>query len=198
MIETMPDPTLESLVPQRSTARNVALVAAGALVLLGLWFAPLVVTPDVVPADTGGGNAPVRGGVLATAELEPRSVGPVTLVEVAPAPGARVVNAWVVRDPGATTGHLDDATIADDAGAVAPGSRYDPLPAQVDDGEHATLLIHWAVDDCADLAEGYRPTLVASAFLGLRYDVELHEIAGGESDAFVVDLAECVEAHPVQ
>ena len=193
MIGTIPDPTLESLVPRRSTARNLVLLAVGALVLVGLWVAPIVVTPVVTPAASGGGNFPVPGGVVASTDLQPRSLAPVTVVAVAPAPGARVADAWVVRDPiGAPTG-LDleavpaEAAIPGLAAGQAPDGRYDRLPARVENGEHVTLVIHWEVDDCADLHEGYEPTLVVRPSVGPRYDVTLPAIAGPEFDALTLE-----------
>jgi len=178
MATTTVDPTLEQLVPQRSTLRNVAVVAAGLAVLAGLWWAPRAVRPTVVPQNSSGANAPVPGGVLTSVNLAP--LDPVTLERVDAVPGARAVRAWVVHDDGTGATRMPDTNLADAAATVAVGSSYDALPAHIEADESTTLLIHWVVDSCAQLVEGYAPTLEVRSVIGLPAHVTLPGMAGPE------------------
>lgn len=161
--------------PRPSTARDAVLVVAGGLLLVLLWFSPLVARPALLGEGYSGGNAPVDHAVLTFVELAPRTVGSVRIDSVEAAPGAHVAQAWVVRDrPGAAP----EGPWADEARKQAGEGDDDPLPASVRQGEDASLVIAWAIDDCAQLVEGTEPTVHLTTAIGTRAEVTLPDMSG--------------------
>jgi len=187
------DPTLAALVPAPTRTRNALLTTAAAVVLVAAWFSPQLLRPTldgttdgVVDVGSGGTTAVPGTHRLATAVvLDPRAVGPLTVVAVDDVPGARVVGAWVHG------GDLTDASALltwADAPSGSPEGRAGALPAAVGEGDQLEVL--WQVDDCAAFDAAATVTVHLRSVLGMTTTNELtHDWNPGQmyADGWVGD-----------
>lgn len=191
MIQAMPDPTLETLVPEPSTRRNVALAALAVALLAGAWFLAPLLRPTLV---VNG------GGLRSTAEPPPISLaritatGPLTVEAVADTASADVVGAWIVPE---ADGHADLVELygaVDSVEDLLRASGIDPadaaLPHTLADGETAWLMVTWRLTDCAATGDVEWPPVTVRSSLGVERDLEIV----GAGQAIIVDdalRAEC-------
>jgi hypothetical protein len=159
------DPTLSSLVPQRSLARDAALLALALLGLIGLWGSHGLVRPTVV-SDSGGGSwspVPTHAQVATVVLLDPSGWSR-NLQSVTDVPGAQVAGAWLFATD--ETDFDDTLDPADYAGGVAyleaafPTRDFDErsqLPQRVPRNGPSQLLVLWNITDCAALTAGPAP-----------------------------------------
>lgn len=183
------DPTVESLLPERSTGRNVALAAAGVLLLVAAWWSPAVLRPTVESVASGSwGVEGTDRGVLATGQVVLHD-GPAAMVTaVSDVPGARVVGAWLAEWDATTAPRAATGTAREVAESLAGPDAA--LPALLGSGDDAALVVLWEVTDCAALVEGVEPeasvrgalgtttTVALDALLGPAFDLTLLEDAG--------------------
>ncbi len=180
-----PDPTLDALVPKRSTGRNVALAAAALGLLAVVWASPAILRPSVA-GDGGGGTwsavAP-HDQVLTVVRLAPSGWPYMDIEAVDDVPGAAVVGAWVLPDGDYGLGDgLDPGDYPDGLDFVnaALGTRdrdaSTHLPQRLDQDGPVQLVTLWDITDCAVL-DGRPPTVMLQSALGTTVHEELDGIA---------------------
>jgi len=164
---------LEELVPARSRARTIIIIAICVLALVGAWFLPPLLNPTLA---TGGGDAVgslIEGNpVVLTGSGFPDDQQRVTVLGVDDLDGARVIGAWVTHNQQDWDAFFDawdtvhdllckgsgcpvsDGAVppSDDAGLVkaladagAPMARID-LPQKI--GPDEWLWVMWEITDC--------------------------------------------------
>jgi hypothetical protein len=168
------DPTLSTLIPQRSIRRNVLLAAGSLLLLAGVWASAPVLRPSVVGQTSAAASTVLAGGdqVLTMVELTPQGWPNVGVQSVADLPGAKVTGAWVLPgafvDPPASTNPANYAKGVDYLRASFPHRRFDAtseLPQRLTRGEPAQLFILWDITACSALTEGQRPQIELTSIL---------------------------------
>lgn len=181
-----PDPTLDVLVPRRSTARNGFLATAAAALIVGVWASPLLLRPTVVPHDPAGAWAALapHAEVVTIVRLRPQGWPEVDLRSVDDVPGASVAGSWVL--PEGDYGLLDSLDPADfetgadylEAGFGGNGaSAVHPLPQQLESGAATQLVTLWRIEDCAALVAGEAPFVVTRSIVGTTHREQLDDIA---------------------
>jgi hypothetical protein len=168
------DPTLSSLVPQRSLARDAALLALALLGLIGLWGSHGLVRPTVV-SDSGGGSwspLPPHAQVATVILLDPSGWSR-NLESVTDVPGARIAGAWLfATDETDFDDTLDPADYADGVAyleAAFPSRDFGErsrLPQRVPRNGPSQLLVLWNITDCAALDAGPTPQAEIRTWLG--------------------------------
>jgi hypothetical protein len=176
------DPTLSSLVPRRSTRRNLLLASAVLLLFVGGWTSPHMLRPSVNSGRTFGSNTALarHHQVLTTVELTPDGWPNVGLQSMGDLPGARVAGAWAF--PGALipsqvgTDPADFTTGLDYLRASFPHNNFGQasrLPQHLDPGESAQLYILWDITDCSLLTQDPQPQIELTSILGTRTHEQL-------------------------
>jgi len=185
------DPTLSSLVPRRSTRRNLLLAATVLLLIVGTWTSPHMLRPSVLAASTHySSSTPLarQHQVLTTAQLTADGWPNVVLQSMGDLPGARVAGAWVIpvtlvpgplvagslvagplvpsqamTDPGDYTTGLDYLRASFPRADFGKASR---LPHSLDQGESAQLFILWDITDCSRPTRGRQGQIELTSILG--------------------------------
>jgi hypothetical protein len=155
------DPTLSSLVPRRSTRRNVLLAAAVLLLIVGTWTSPHMLRPSVLSHSAGSISLARWHQVLTRVPLTADGWPNIVLKSMSDLPGARVAGAWVFPDTlvqsQASTDPADYTTGTDYLRASFPRADFGKasrLPQSLDQGESAQLFILWEITDCSRLILG--------------------------------------------
>jgi hypothetical protein len=184
------DPTLSTLIPRRSTRRNLLLACAATVLLVGAWTSPQVLRPSVISHSTSGSSTPLarRHQVLTTVELTPDGWPSVGAQSVGDLPGARVAGAWVLA------GRAAQSQVAADPADYITGPDYlrasfphadlgaaSRLPQRLYRGESAQLVILWEITDCGRLIRGQRPQIELTSVLGTSTREQLPDYVGPES-----------------
>lgn len=189
-----PDPTLSTLIPQRSVTRNLVLASAALLVLVGVWTAPQVLRPSVVPYGGTAGTSTVlarQHQVLTVMRLAPEGWPYVGVQSVGNLPGARVAGAWVFADavvesqvanqPDLYPTGLDYLHASFPRGDFGAASR---LPHSLDQGKPAQIFILWDITDCSLLTESQQPQIELTSILWIRTREQLPDWA---APSFAID-----------
>ena len=185
-----PDPTLATLIPQRSIRRNLILAAAATLLLVGVWTSPHLLRPSVISNSYGGTAISLARGhqALATVELTPDAWPSVGVQSVGDLPGAKVAGAWVLpgplAQPQAAADPANFTTGLDYLRASFPHANFgtaSQLPQRLDRGEPAQLVILWDITDCARLVPGQEPQIELTSILGTKTYERLPDAFGPES-----------------
>jgi hypothetical protein len=183
---TESDPTLSSLVPRRSTRRNLLLAATVLLLIVGIWTSPHLLRPSVLAASTHySSSTPLarQHQVLTTAQLTADGWPNVVLQSMGDLPGARVAGAWVIPGPlvpgPLLAGPLVPSQAMTDPGDYTTGLDYlrasfpradfgkaGRLPHSLDQGESAQLFILWDITDCSRLIRGRQGQIELTSILG--------------------------------
>lgn len=172
---TTPDPSMERLAPRPSRVRNLFLVVVGIAALLAAWFSPTVLRASLSPRDgsqAGSWSAlPSHREVLTTSLLTAQTWPRVDVRSVDDVLGARVAGAWIVD---ASVREAFDDTLDEsdyESGrsyveASMPGfdAERDALPASLEHGHSAFLVVLWDIDSCEALETGQ----AAQATVGAR------------------------------
>ncbi|MDO8121935.1 hypothetical protein Q6346_11500 [Isoptericola sp. b490] len=142
-----PDPTLDILVPRTTwRATAVAVVAVGVLVLAGV-----VGAGSRVSLATGGGSSsllPDRRVELTTDVVASGWPG-LTLAELTPPVGARLVHVWAVPASEVPSGDLGQRSVV---GVAEASGLPDSLPVRLAPGQHYQLVTLLEITDCAAYA----------------------------------------------
>jgi len=170
-----PDPTLSSLVPQRSRGRGVVLLALAAITVIGVWGSYGVLRPSIVMSNSTGAGAmalPTHDQVITMATFD-RSGWPRSLQSVTDVPGARVAGAWLFPndaiDPDPT---LDPAAYADGLAYLEAAyhardfGESSRLPQRLPRNGTSELVVLWSITDCATLDTGPAPQAELRTWLG--------------------------------
>lgn len=174
-----PDPTVAALLPARSTGRNLVLAVAAVAVLAGAWWSPVLLRPEVESLANGTWTVSgPDGDVVAVGEITAREGPSATVVDVSDVPGARVVAAWLAPERDLATEWPTDVPAAD----VARNLGAEPLPARVDGGRDALLVVHWLITDCSALSDDVGPELTLRGTLGTTTTVRLDPLLGPAFD----------------
>lgn len=168
------DPTLSSLVPQRSRRRNVALVGLALLGVIGVLASHGVLRPTVV-SDSNGSTwsaLPTHDQVVTVVLLDPsgwsRDLGSVTDVA-----GAQVAGAWlfptdeIERDY--TVEPVDFADGVAFLEAAFPARNFgenSQLPQRVPRDGPSQLVVLWNITDCAMLDAAPAPQAEIRTWVG--------------------------------
>lgn len=185
------DPTLATLIPQRSVRRNLTLSVIVVLLFAGVWASPSVLRPSV-DSDASAGAwwalAP-HHQVFAALRLEPDGWPNVDIQSVGNLPGAEVAGAWLLADalaefddrldPSDYSSGLDYLRAAFPRRDLGPANQ---LPRSVDTGETTQLLILWDITDCSQLIELQQPVIEFRTVLGTTTHEPLDEIASPAFD----------------
>lgn len=186
-----PDPTVWTLLPARSTGRNVALAAAAVAVLVGAWWSPAVLRPAIAPWSGGTwGVAPVDGAVVATSTVWREESPGITVVRVRDMPGARVAGAWMTDGPDGLPGPGPTDEVGEYVAAIGAA----PLPVGLAGDSGGQLVISWEITDCSLLTEDVGPELELRSVLGMPGTVQLDPMLGPAYDlSLLEDQGVCPE-----
>lgn len=179
-----PDPTVETLLPASSTGRNVALAVAAVVVLVGAWWSPTLLRPEL--AEWSGGTwgvTPVDRAVVATGEVRRTAWPGVTLVRVRDTPGAHVTGAWLTDGPD----ELRAPSPTETADQLVARLQAGPLPAGLADDSGRLLVIAWEITDCTLLAEDVAPELELRGALGTTAPARLDPMFGPAYDLSLLE-----------
>ncbi len=181
------DPTVETLLPARSTGRNVALLVAGVAVLAGAWWSSDVLRPSLVEDSSAGVAGPSGDLFVTVSEVRAQGWPWVEVVDVPGVPGA--TPAEVHLAPGLLTdgGDLEQVT------RLGPGDRGTGTHGRLAHGQVGTMTILWEVTDCQALASsfGAGTTVITRSGLGFGNEETLPVwaspdwLAGEESESGV-------------
>ena len=169
-----PDPTLSTLVPQRSRGRGVSFLALALVIVIGLWESHGVLRPTVV-SDSFAATwmaLPAQDQVATVVLLDPsgwsRSFQSVTDV-----PGAQVAGAWLfpteeidldtTLDPADYADGLSYLEAAFPARDFGESSR---LPQRVPRDGPSQLVVLSNITSCATLEAGPAPQAELRTWLG--------------------------------
>ena len=183
------DPTLATLIPQRSIRKNLILTSVATLLLVGVWTSPQMLRPSVISDGYGGSSTSLarQHQVLATAQISADGWPNVGVHSVGDLPGAKVAGAWVLRGP-----LVQPQVVADPANfttgldylrASFPHANFgtaSQLPRRLDRGESAQLVILWDITDCARLIPGQEPQIELTSILGTKTYERLPDVFGPE------------------
>ncbi|NMM22029.1 MAG: hypothetical protein HHJ11_00770 [Phycicoccus sp.] len=188
------DPTLSTLIPQRSIRRNLLLVAVALLLLVGLWVSPQVLRPSVVRDGFAAGTSTVlarQHQVLTVLGLAPEGWPYVGVQSVGNLPGAKVAGAWVFADAVVESQVANQPDLYPTALAYLRASfpRFDfgaasRLPHRLDPGKPAQIFILWDITDCSLLTESQQPQIELTSILWLKTREQLPDFA---APMFAVD-----------
>lgn len=189
-----PDPTLSTLIPQRSVRRNLLLASAALLLFVGVWTSPQVLRPSVVSDEGTNGTWTVlarQHQVLTVVGLAPEGWPSVGVQSVGDLPGAKVAGAWVFA------GAVVESQVANRPDLYATGLEYlrasfpggdfgaaSRLPHRLDPGKPAQIFILWDVTDCSLLIEAQQPQIELTSTLGITTHQLLPDFA---APSFAVD-----------
>ena len=183
------DPTLATLVPQRSIRRDLILASAATLLLVGVWASPQLLRPSVFSDGYAGSSTSLarQHQVLATAQISPDGWPSVGVQSVGDLPGAKVAGAWVLPGP------LAQPQVVADPAKFATGLDYlrssfphadfgtaSKLPQRLNRGESAQLMILWDITDCARLIPGQEPQIELASILGTTTYERIPDVFGPE------------------
>lgn len=155
--EPRTDPTVDALVPRPRWWRPVVAALVIALALVAAWFSPVVLRPTLMSSGGWTTSHDQTDQVLTTHWVEAHGIPAVTVREVRPVPGTEVLGAWLLHaEPGADgppVGELPDARSTLEALVPPAVLNSATLPARVDNGATAWLVVAWQVTDCQSLAD---------------------------------------------
>lgn len=183
------DPTLATLIPQRSIWRNLILASAATLLLVGVWSSPQLLRPSVISKSLAGSSTSLarEHQVLATVQLTPEGWPSVGVQSVGDLPGAKLGGAWVLPgplvEPQAVADPANFATGLDYLRASFPHANFgaaSQLPQRLDRGESAQLVILWDITDCSRLIPGQEPKIELTSILGTKTYERLPDVFGPE------------------
>ena len=182
-----PDPTLSTLIPQRSLRRNVLLASAALFLFVGVWTSPQVLRPSVVSNGAGTGAAILlarQHQVLTVVGFTPEGWPTVGVQSVGDHPGARVAGVWVFADSAL------ESQVANRADLYPTGLDYlrasfpdrdfgaaSRLPHRLDPGKPAQIFILWDVTDCSLLTQTQQPQIEVTSILGITTHQQLADWA---------------------
>jgi hypothetical protein len=181
-----PDPTLATLVPQRSVRRNLLLSVAALLVLVGAWLSPHLLRSAVFAGSNGGeSNAIAPRQVVSVTQLAPDGWPFVTVQSVDDVPGATVTGAWLLPEASRETDRpidssqyssgLDYLRAAFPHADLGSASR---LPQRLGLGETADLVVLSEITNCSLLNTGQGPVVKLRRALGTTTSEQGPEWAG--------------------
>lgn len=170
------DPTLSSLVPQRSRGRGVVILALALLGVIGLWESHGVLRPTVVSDSVAGTwtALPTHDQVATVVLLDPSGWSR-NLQSVTDVPGAEVAGAWLLptdEDEIGLDTTLDPADYADGLAylearfAARDFGESSQLPQRVPRNGPSQLVVLWNITDCATLDTGPAPQAELRTWLG--------------------------------
>lgn len=178
------DPTVGTLLPARSTARNVALAAAAVLVLVGAWWSPALLRPTIAPWNGGvWGVTPVDRSIVATSTVWRTESPGITVVRVRDVPGARVAGAWLTNGPEGPGGPGPTEKV----GEYVASLGAEPLPAGLAGNSGRQLIVAWEITDCTLLREDVGPTLELRSAVGAPGTVQLDPMLGPAYDLTLLE-----------
>lgn len=168
------DPTLSSLVPQRSIGRSVAVIGLALLGVIGLWASHSVLRPTVV-SDSGGATwaaLPTHDQVVTVVLLEPSGWSR-NLRSVTDVPGAQVAGAWLfpieeidLDNTLEPADYADGLAYLEAAFAARDFGKSSQLPQRVPLDGPSQLVVLWNITDCAPLGAGPAPRAELRTWLG--------------------------------
>lgn len=168
------DPTLSSLVPQRSIGRSVALIGLALLGVIGLWASHGVLRPTVV-SDSGGAMwtaLPAHDQVATVVLLDPSGWSR-NLRSVTDVPGAQVAGAWLfpveeidLDNTLNPADYVDGLAYLEAAFPARDFGESSQLPQRVPRNGPSQLVVLWNITDCATLDAGPAPQVELRTWLG--------------------------------
>ena len=168
------DPTLSSLVPQRSIGRSVALIGLALLGVIGLWASHGVLRPTVV-SDSGGATwtaLPTHDQVVTVVLLDPSGWSR-NLRSVTDVPGAQVAGAWLfplaeidLDNSVEPADYADGLAYLEAAFTARDFGESSQLPQRVPRNGPSQLVVLWNITDCATLDAGPAPRAELRTWLG--------------------------------
>lgn len=181
------DPTLDALVPRRSSWRNWALVIVAVAVLAVAWWSPTLLRPDMstIPG-AGGGTSYLTpsSGILNYVPVTVDAWPHADVVSVGDVPGLRLVGAWLVTDPVVdqlrTPEREAGESDLDYVRRAYPGLVLDDstaLPQRFDEGSRTDLVTLWEVVSCEQFVATATAADASGAF-GPMVDVTLRTAIG--------------------
>lgn len=172
-IEVESDPTLSSLVPQRSRGRSALLLVCLFLGTIGIWTSHGVLRPTVVSDSLGSTwmALPPHDQVATMVLLDPSGWSR-NLQSVTDVPGAQVAGAWLLPQGADLDAAVEPAGYDDGlayleagfpAGVIGENSR---LPQRVPRSGPSRLVVLWDITDCTLLEAGPAPQAEIHTWLG--------------------------------
>jgi hypothetical protein len=168
------DPTLSSLVPQRSLGRSIALIGFALLGVIALWASHGVLRPTVV-SDSGGATwtaLPTHDQVATVVPLDPSGWSK-ELRSVTDVSGAQVAGAWLfpieeidLDNTIEPADYSDGFTYLEAAFPARDFSESSQLPQRVPRNGPSQLVVLWNITDCATLDAGPAPQAELRTWLG--------------------------------
>ena len=172
--DTESDPTLSSLVPQRSPGRTVVLVGLALLVVIGVLASHGVLRPTVV-SDSGGATwsaLPTHDQIATVVLLDPSGWSR-NLESVTDVPGAQVAGAWLfpieevdLDNTLAPDDYADGLAYLEAALPARDFGKSSRLPQRVPRDGPSQLVVLWDITDCAALDPGPAPQAEIRTWLG--------------------------------
>jgi hypothetical protein len=168
------DPTLSSLVPQRSPGRSILLIGFALLGVIGLWTSHGVLRPTVV---SGSGGAmwtalPTHDQVATVVLLDP-SRWSRDLRSVTDVPGAQVAGTWLfpieeidIDNTVVPADYADGFAYLEAAFPAREFGDNSQLPQRIPRNGPSQLVVLWNITNCAALDAGPAPQAVLSTWLG--------------------------------
>ena len=172
--DTESDPTLSSLVPQRSRGRSLVLVGVALLVVVGVWASHAVLRPTVVSGSGGATwSALPTHDQVATVVLLDSSGWSRDLESVTDVPGAQVAGAWLfpieeidLDNTLAPADYADGLAYIEAALPARDFSESTQLPQRVPREGPSQLVVLWNITDCAALDAGPAPEAAIRTWIG--------------------------------
>jgi hypothetical protein len=168
------DPTLSSLVPQRSLGSGIVLIGFALLGVIGLWASHGVLRPTVV-SDSGGATwtaLPTHDQVATIVLLDPSGWSR-NLRSVTDVPGAEVAGAWLfpieeidLDNTVAPADYADGLAYVEAAFPARDFGESSQLPQRVPRNGPSQLVVLWNITDCATLDAGPAPQAELGTWLG--------------------------------
>lgn len=165
MQATLNDSTLETLIPRPSRARNFILIVLGALILAAVLVGPMLLQSSISKDSSGTRSWAALGPhpfVLSVVSVKADGWPSVKVDSVTNVPGASVADVWIM--PEGTRGENGDIRSAANFAhpweyveAYYGATADNRLPQQLDDGESASMLILWEIEDCELLNQTDQP-----------------------------------------
>lgn len=193
------DETLLALAPRPSVVRSAVLAVVVATLLTCAYVAPDFLRPVVVSGQVGSEVLTLSDSVLVTTDLALTSRGDIQVVGVEPAPGARLVGAWLLPPAEVERMHTaPDLEVRDALDTLE--ARYQGevplaelrLPQALVAGTTQHLVLLWEITDCAALLPGFVPELTVRTAVGATEHLPLGPYVGpAPTPEWLVELGVC-------